>query len=237
MRNARSRSGDPFRIAVLDPDRAAAEGMARALDDEEDLHAVAAVTTVDEVLRLAAWERKGVELVLVSGHLPEAEAMRLARTLRERSPAPEIVVTGLDDSDATALPYLEAGVDAYLGEEVSMAGLLLTLRLLRRGEVLLPPRVARKLVRRVHELAVLCDRAGMDASRLAELTPREEEVLDLLGRRLSNAEIAERLFIEVGTVKTHVHSILEKLRVETREEAARYLVLAGSGEEGDGPEE
>jgi len=211
--------------------------MARALDDEEDLHAVAAVTTVDEVLRLAAWERKGVELVLVSGHLPEAEAMRLARTLRERSPAPEIVVTGLDDSDATALPYLEAGVDAYLGEEVSMAGLLLTLRLLRRGEVLLPPRVARKLVRRVHELAVLCDRAGMDASRLAELTPREEEVLDLLGRRLSNAEIAERLFIEVGTVKTHVHSILEKLRVETREEAARYLVLAGSGEEGDGPEE
>ena len=69
-----------------------------------------------------------------------------------------------------------------------------------------------------------------DAERLRTLTPREREVLELVAHDLSNQEIAERLFIEVGTVKNHVHSILKKLNVNSRVDAAAYLAVVKTRE-------
>lgn len=169
-----------------------------------------------------------IDAVVAAADLSGDDALRLAGQLRGGPDAPFLVITGLPPSDPILVQYLEAGADAYLTEELSLGGLLLVLRLLDRGEVLVAPPTAHLLVRRIHAMADLLEASGVDVSAMADLTSREKEVLDLLGHRLSNKEIAKRLYIGVGTVKSHVHSILGKLDVRDREEARKVLLLARS---------
>lgn len=213
-----------IRVLVLDRDRATCEALATGLAAAEDMEAVATALSAEEALEVI--DREEVDTVVASANLRADAVLDLARTLRGREERPCLVVTGIAASDAVLLRYLEAGVDAYLTEELSMSGLLLVLRLLDRGEVLMSPRTSRRLVERLHAMADLLEESGVDLAGLSKLTPREEEVLGLLGDELTNKQIAERLFIGVGTVKTHVHSILDKLEVRDRDEARKVLVLS-----------
>ncbi len=221
-----------IRVLVLDRDRATCQALAAGLAASEDMEAVETALSAEEALEII--DREEVDMVVASGNLRANAVMELARTLRGREERPCLVVTGVAPSDAVIVRYLEAGVDAYLTEELSMSGLLLVLRLLDRGEVLVSPRTARRMVERLHAMADLLEESGVDLAGLSRLTPREEEVLDLLGRELTNKEIAERLYIGVGTVKTHVHSILDKLEVRDRDEARKVLILSRAREREDG---
>ena len=91
------------------------------------------------------------------------------------------------------------------------------------GEAIVSPDIAAALMDHISELAQISSQTDIDPSAYAELTPREREVLDLIGEDSSNRQIAEKLFIEVGTVKNHVHNILKKLDVSNRHEAASFL--------------
>lgn len=222
-----------IRILVLARDQATCDGLAAALSAAEDMESGGTARTADEVR--SALKRPGprVDAVVAAAELPGDDALVLAREFRGREDAPWLVVTGLPPAHATLVQYVEAGADAYLTDDLSISGLLLTLRLLRRGETLLSPPTARRLIRRLHALADLLDSSGVDVSAMARLTPREREVLDLVGHGLTNKEIGRRLFIEVGTVKTHVHAILSKLEVRDREEARSVLILARTDAAGE----
>lgn len=99
------------------------------------------------------------------------------------------------------------------------------MRAVQSGEALVSPNIAAALMSRVSELAQLFADVESGLNEAADLTPRECEILGLIGQGLTNQEIADRLVIEVGTVKNHVHSILQKLEVGNRRDAAAYLAV------------
>jgi two-component system nitrate/nitrite response regulator NarL len=143
--------------------------------------------------------------------------LTVASDLLGRAPNARVVALAAPDSEEDVIALAEAGVLGYVTREQSFSDLVKTIESVARGEMVCPPWVATVLVRRVQALAA--DRP----QPTHRLTPREEEILDLVGQGLSNKEIAARLYIEVTTVKNHVHNILEKLGVSRREEAVARM--------------
>lgn len=214
-----------WRVLIVDRDLATCQAIARSLEEAPDFHVVDFAMAADEARARA--ETEGPDFVLVSGHLPVKEVLRLCGALQEAPPgkAPRVVISGLPEDCGLILRFLEAGASAVTLEEFSVEGLRLGLRLLARGEAVLPLKLQHLMTRRLSELAGLVRRSGLDLEALSDLSPRESEVLELVGKGLTNRQIARRLFISEGTVKGHVHQILRKLKVRGREEATRILHL------------
>jgi two-component system, NarL family, nitrate/nitrite response regulator NarL len=131
---------------------------------------------------------------------------------------PRVVALGVREVEDDVVACAEAGVAGYVTREAAIDELVDVVESVARGESLCSPRISALLLGRVAEVAHR--RHGTPASRL---TTREAEVVRLIDEGLSNKQIAARLSIEVATVKNHVHSILEKLEVERRGEAAALV--------------
>ena len=128
----------------------------------------------------------------------------------------KVVALAVPESDREVIAYAEAGVSGYVTREQSLEDLVAAVESAARGQVTCSPRVAAALLHRVNELS---NPAAVDAD--SRLTRREAEIAELLDEGLSNKAIAQRLCIELPTVKNHVHSILEKLDVRSRFEVTR----------------
>jgi DNA-binding NarL/FixJ family response regulator len=194
--------------------------IAAVLNDEPDIQVIASVTDIEDTMQKA----HQADVALISTRLPGQDALRLAEALTENHPEVKVLVLGLAESEAEILQYVEAGACGYVLKDDSVDELLRHIRAANNGEALVSPEIAGALIARVTELAQLFDdRVAVPSSN--DLTPRERDVLQLLDRDLSNQEIADALFIEVGTVKNHVHSILQKLNVNSRQDAAAYWTI------------
>jgi DNA-binding NarL/FixJ family response regulator len=216
---------EPWAVLVMDRDRLTCEAMAGALGSAADFHVVGQAMTAADVKRMT---RNGkIDFVVVSARLPADEVLEVCRWFRREDDrnVPEVVVTGLPDDDAVILSFLEAGAVAFTMEEFSVEGLRVVLRLSARGESVFPLRLQHLMSLRLSELAELLRDRGLDHDTLSALTSREGEVLLLLDEGLTNRQIAKKLFISEGTVKSHVHQILKKLKVRDRSEAVRLLAL------------
>jgi two-component system nitrate/nitrite response regulator NarL len=149
-----------------------------------------------------------------------------ARYVLEAAPDARVVALAAPEADEDLIALAEAGVLGYVTREQSLDELVATVAGVARDELVCSPRIATVLVRRVQALAA-------DRPQPTErLTAREAQVLELVAQGLSNKEIAARLYIEVTTVKNHVHNILEKLGVNRREEAVAQMrrgSLSGRG--------
>jgi DNA-binding NarL/FixJ family response regulator len=222
----------PYRIVVHDRTELDCNLLADRLSGDAHLEVVGTAVAEDAVLELV--KSREPDLVVTRAAGSDGAALQLAEKLRGFGSDREfeLVAYGVDRDPAVMAEHLEAGASTCLSQDASLDELNRTIREVADGETRLPPAVAYQVVRRLARLSDLCQQNGLDASRLQRLTPREREVLDLLGEGLTNAEISDRLFVEVSTVRSHVHSILDKLGVPTRSEAARYLLLTGSEEDG-----
>lgn len=200
------------------------EALAERFADWPHVRVVGYGTTTDRALELV--DREAPDVVLGHADGPFEETLRLARGLRAGGRPVDLILFGVEDDVPTVVQYLEAGAATCVLESDGLDRLDRAIRGVMDGRAELDPRVAYQVARRLAVLSEICDRNGLDVTRLRSLTDREREVLQLLGRRLSNREIANRLYVEVSTVKSHVHSILEKLQVAGRKEAARYLLLS-----------
>jgi DNA-binding NarL/FixJ family response regulator len=164
-------------------------------------------------------------VLIISTRLPNKGALRLAQAVARAALPVKVVVLGLAESKEEILQYVEAGVAGYVLQDDSVDDLLAKIRTTYGGEAIISPEIAAVLITRVSELAQQASPPEAKLDTTGELTPREREILELIGQGLSNQEIADRLVIEVGTVKNHVHSILQKLNVSDRQAAAGLLNL------------
>ncbi len=219
------RSSRPWRILVMDRDQLTREAMAQALGEARDFHVIEFGATAAEVQEKVAVQ--DIDFVVASAHLPSDEVLEVCRWLRREFTGefPHVVITGLPADDAVILRFLEAGAVAVTLEEFSVEGLRLVLRLTARGESVFPLRLQHLISLRLSELAELVRDRGLNPDTLSTLTSREGEVLLLLEEGLTNRQVAKKLFISEGTVKSHVHQILKKLKVRDRSEAVRLLRL------------
>jgi DNA-binding NarL/FixJ family response regulator len=212
-----------IRVLLVNEIRLIGNVIASALEDESDVEIVGGVTSLDEALALAPKS----DVVLVSTRLPEGGALKLTSAIAEAHPSVKVLVLGLAETKGQVLQYVEAGAAGYVLKDDSVGDLLSCIRAAQSGEALVSPNIAAALMSRVGELAQLFADVESGLSEAADLTPREREILELIGQGLTNQEIADRLVIEVGTVKNHVHNILQKLEVGNRQDAAALALIEG----------
>jgi DNA-binding NarL/FixJ family response regulator len=206
-------------VIIVDRSRLICSVMSAVLKEENDMQIVGSATSVDDVLDLI--RLRNCDVVLLSTNLPDGSALELAKTLQGEF-STKVVIIGVPERQDLILQYIEAGAAGYVLREDSEEDMINKIRAVHAGEALVSPEIAAALMSRIAELVEVRPSLESDTDRLAELTPREQEVLDLIGKDLSNRQIAQRLVIEVGTVKNHVHSILRKLDVRSRRDAASY---------------
>jgi DNA-binding NarL/FixJ family response regulator len=211
---------NPVRVLLVNERRLMGNVIAAVLNDEPDIQVIDSVTDIKDTMEKAPH----TDVALISTRLPDQNALRLTEALTENHPDVKVLVLGLAESEAEILQYVEAGACGYVLRDDSVEELLRHIRAAHNDEALVSPEIAGALIARVNELAQLFDNTVAVPSS-NNLTPRERDVLQLLDRDLSNQEIADELFIEVGTVKNHVHSILQKLNVNSRQDAAAYWAI------------
>lgn len=191
------------------------EGLAHALAKFEDIGIEGTAANGDEVLTQIPDHQPDV--ILVHSAVPGNTAA--LRAIADAVPTAKVIILGTPDTEEDIVACAEAGASGYVLQNESLDHLATTIRAVVRGEVMCSPRIAATLFRRVGELAA--ERHSWAAQ--AHLTPRELEIVKLIDQQLSNKEIAQRLSIEVRTVKNHVHNILDKLQVHHRREAAAWM--------------
>jgi two-component system, NarL family, response regulator LiaR len=201
-------------ILVADDHPVVRQGLRTFLATQEDLDVVGEAATCTEAAERAAELRPDV--VLLDLVMPGGDGIEAARKIRDASPRSKVIVLTSYPDDATVLPALEAGAAGYLLKDIEPQELADGVRRVHRGESLLHPAVAPRVIREAVG-------PGTASAREA-LTPRELDVLRLLARGLPNKLIARELGIAERTVKTHVSSILAKLGVTDRTQAALYAV-------------
>ncbi len=183
-----------------------------------DVEMVGAVATAEEALVVAPEIRPDVLLVDID--LPGMDGVQLVRELAPRLPDTRIVMLTVSTSDRHLLEAMRGGAIGYLTKDISPEALLRAVRGAYDGDLAMDQRLAARLIRRLVEKSRHAP-AVVDDPGLATLTDREEEVLRHLADGLTDREIATVLTISPRTVGTHVSSILHKLDVRNRAEAAR----------------
>ena len=213
----------PINILLVNEIRLMGNVITAALEDEPDIHVVASVTDIDEALKIV--EENAVDVALVSTRLPDQGALKLTQAITELAPATKVLALGMTEEKKRVLRYVEAGAAGYILKDDSLDDMIETIRAAEEGKVFVSPKIAAAMMERLSDLAQMFSDVENSITDDADLTDRELEVLELIGEGLTNQQISEQLVIEVGTVKNHVHSILEKLNVSTRGEAAAYLAF------------
>ena len=210
-----------IRILVVHPTRLVGSLYASVFDDRPNMEVVGLVSTVKEALEQI--EHDDCNIVLASATLADNGALSLTEQISRHHPEIKVLVVGLPESKSAILQYVMAGASGYVLQDVTVDVLIRNVKAIQEDKALVSPSMAAAFMEYISELAHISAGPYVRPNVYSELTPRELEVLELIHEGLTNQEIADRLYIEVGTVKNHVHNILKKLDVANREEAAAHL--------------
>ena len=211
-------------LLVVDDSAMYREGLATILAGEWGASAVR--TAADLASMTMAIDRQAPKLILLN--LASADSRALLVAAREASPASRVVVIGVREDDVDEIiACADLGVAGYHLRSEPVERLLKLIVAVDAGESLCSPRVAAIIMARLSTLVA----SQVPTTRVVDLTPREVQILSLIDLGLSNREIADRLRIEIHTVKHHVHNVLTKCGVRRRAEAAAILRRRGGSPE------
>ncbi|MFK0287519.1 response regulator [Streptomyces sp. NPDC090499] len=201
------------RILIVDDHPVVRFGLRGMLETYDDLRVVGEAGSGEEAIVLAA--TTGPDVVLMDLRMPGTDGATATARIRQEHPGIRVLVLTTYEGDADILPAIEAGATGYLLKDTPIGTLTDAIRAAARGETVLAPPVAARLV------------THMQAPAGDQLTPREVQVLDLVARGLSNSEIGRQLYIGEATVKTHLLRTFVKLGVNDRTAAVTIALSRG----------
>ncbi|MHB9106284.1 MAG: response regulator [Armatimonadota bacterium] len=200
----------PLKMLIVDDHPVVREGLAALIDSSTDMTVVATASNGREAVE--QYLQYLPDVTLMDLRMPEMDGVDAITAIRLQIPAARIIVLTTFDDDENIFRGLRAGARAYLLKDTPRNELLACIRAVADGQKIIPPAIAAKLADRMTTLA---------------LSPRELEVLKLMGDGHANKEIADRLSIAEGTVKTHVVAILRKLDATDRTQAVTIALKRG----------
>lgn len=208
----------PIRVLIADDHPIVRQGLAVMLAAQSDMELVAIATNGDEAVCKVAETLPDV--IIMDLLMPVKDGLTAILEIRKMHPTARILVLTSFADDDKVFAAIKAGAMGFLLKDSEPKQLLEGIRIVYRGESMLHPTIARKLVQDIQRPPKL-------PPTKKPLTPRELEVLRLLAQGLSNREIANQLTVSIRTVTTHVRNILDKLHLENRTQAALYAYQQG----------
>lgn len=217
----------PLRVMLVDDHALVRSAVRQALSAAPDVEVVGEAASADDALLLAPELRPDV--LLLDINLPGSDGLRVLRELRPRLPETKIVMLTVSTERRDLLDAIREGAAGFLTKDLSPEALLRTVRGIRRGDLPMSRSMAADVIRSLASRPTAAATAeGAAEDVLGPLSAREREVLRHLAAGLTDREIGERLGISPRTVETHVGSILHKLNVRNRAEAARRYREGGA---------
>ncbi|MBM9465460.1 response regulator transcription factor [Aeromicrobium sp. YIM 150415] len=213
---------DSIRVFLVDDQQMVRAGFRMLVDSQDDMTVVGEAGDGAEAVQLIGVT--SCDVVLMDVRMPRLDGVEATRSITAMADGPRVIVLTTFDLDEYAFAAIKAGAAAFLLKDAAPPELLGAIRAVHRGDAVVAPSTTRRLLD--HFATTLPDPAGATESpddRLAEVTDREREVLVLVGRGLSNSEIASELFVAEATVKTHISRLLAKTRSRDR---VQLVVLA-----------
>jgi DNA-binding NarL/FixJ family response regulator len=216
-----------IRLIIVDDQRLMREGLRTILELEEDFEVAGIAANGREALDLCRETRPDIALMDI--RMPGMDGVEATGWLKENMPEVKVIILTTFDDDELIVKGLKAGAKTYLLKDLPSERLAEIIRATHRGDVVLQPEIAAKLVEKASEGAreeTGRGEAGRgEGGRLVEpLTKREKEILLLMSKGLPNLEIAEKLFISEGTVKNNISNIYGKLGTSDRTQAVLYAL-------------
>jgi DNA-binding NarL/FixJ family response regulator len=208
---------EKLRVLVVDDHALFREGIVGILNAQPDIQVVGEASDGLEALVMARSLRPAV--ILMDINMPGTDGIEATRLIKRELPDVYVVMLTVRDEDAKLLEAIKYGAQGYLLKTIRAQQLIDMLHAAQRGEPTISPPLANRILDEFRRVATAS--ATADPPALDPLTPREREVLDLVARGASDREIAQELVISLYTVKAHMRSILNKLQVSSRRQAAQ----------------
>lgn len=207
-----------IKLVIVDDHALFREGLASILRLEPDIEVCGLAGSVEEAVDVV--DQLKPDMILMDFTMPDGTGAEATRLILEKHPDCKIVFLTMSDSDDNLFAAIRSGAKGYLLKNMSPSKLVVALRSVQEGESALSRSMTLRLMEELSRTKE-SNRLSNDVS-LAQLTPRELEILQELSSGKSNKEIANQLFISENTVKYHVHSILDKLQLSDRRAAAKF---------------
>ena len=206
----------PLRLLVVDEHEVVRQGLVSLLDRREHFQVVAEAGTAAEAVEMA--RKFEPDLVVMDVRLPDGSGIEACREIRAEFPGTRVVILTSYPDEEAVLSAIIAGASGYLLKQIRGRDLISALEAVGRGESLLDPAVTEKVLDRVRRIAT-----GTYTDEMAQLTQQEQKILLLVAEGKTNKEIASEVFLSDKTVKNYVSSILSKLNLERRAQAAAFV--------------
>jgi DNA-binding NarL/FixJ family response regulator len=206
----------PFRLLVVDDHEVVRQGLVALLDRRPGFQVVAEAGSVAESIEQA--RRHKPDIVVMDVRLPDGSGVEACRAIRDELPDTRVIMLTSFPDDEAVLSAIVAGASGYLLKQIRARDLVSALEAVGRGESLLDPAVTERVLERVRRIAT-----GESNDELSALTSQERKILMLVAEGKTNKEIAGEVFLSDKTVKNYVSSILSKLNLERRAQAAAFV--------------
>ncbi|MEV6980765.1 response regulator transcription factor [Sphaerisporangium sp. NPDC051017] len=212
-----------IKVVLVDDQALVRAGFRMVLDAQPDIDVVG--EAADGAAAVELLGSVAADVVLMDVRMPGVDGVEATRLITARPGAPKVLILTTFDLDEYAFAALKAGASGFLLKDVPPSDLISAIRSVHAGDAVVAPSTTRRLLERF--TAHLPGRTAPEPEALGKLTAREREVLIMVGRGMSNSEIADHLSLAEATVKTHLGRILTKLGVRDRAQAVVYTYETG----------
>jgi two-component system, NarL family, response regulator DevR len=216
----------PLRLLVVDDHEVVRKGLVALLDRRDGFEVVAEAGSVEQAIAQARLHRP--DIVVMDVRLPDGSGVEACREIRAEMPETRVIMLTSFPDDEAVLSAIVAGAAGYLLKQIRARDLVAALEAVGRGESLLDPAVTERVLERVRRIAT-----GQVDDDLSVLTPQERKILMLVAEGKTNKEIAADVFLSDKTVKNYVSSILSKLNLQRRTQAAAFVAKRHLGSPDD----